>query len=262
MLTDAIIPDTFPYYCLVWKLSMKMPLKYMRSEDGYLPELYWSYATCHLNLFLHAQQANSSGALLFPQWALIHLMLTDCFEISRAGKQQCVLSFLLHELFGKTVRLPGSKECAATMDCVSFQSSYDDWNGGLWRNTGWQCDWHCIQRWVWQHSDFLIVSQVRFPFFKKHISQPTKALLLSSRHVTVGKLEVPQHKGRAEEHCFLAHKDPRESFMASPCLTAFTSSQTGLVHVSETTIWAVCHPGSTQYQPTQCLKFAPFMCHV
>lgn len=103
-----------------WKVAINLSWEH---------EIWW-WATCLNNsevwwpavstTYLQAKQANSSGALLFPQWALIHLILTDCFETSRAGKRQCVLSFSFHRLFWKTFKLPGSKECAAMKDCRSF----------------------------------------------------------------------------------------------------------------------------------------------
>lgn len=66
--------------------------------------------------YLHVKQANSSGALLFPQWALIHIMLTDFFETSRASQQQKYAQYSLcnNLTYNMIQALPGSKEYAAT----------------------------------------------------------------------------------------------------------------------------------------------------
>lgn len=79
--------------------------------------------------YLHAKQANPSGALRFPQWALIHLMLTDCFETSRAGRRPCVLSFLFHEPFQKQLKAARIKERAAVKD---RRSSISHWASIKW----------------------------------------------------------------------------------------------------------------------------------
>lgn len=57
------------------------------------------------------------GLCCFYNKALIHLMHRDCFETSRAGKQQCILSFLFRQLFWKPFKHAGSKECAAQRHC-------------------------------------------------------------------------------------------------------------------------------------------------
>lgn len=136
--------------------------------------------------YLHVQQANLRGALLFPQWAVIHLMLTDCFwncsgvyypfyfeKAPSCQDQKNVLQWRTGDPSCKarpTSRAPlqlwmGFWQSEKVQDCIIGGG----WGGGSWRKTGCEGDWLDVRRRVWPHGYSFIVSQVKLTFIQTKV---------------------------------------------------------------------------------------------